>query len=377
MLSAKDKILLFPYWLTLKVRHFLFDKKIKKSVSYSVGVICIGNITVGGTGKTPTTELLLRALSSESFVKKHGKIDLSVLSRGYKRKSKGFKLLNVGDDYKLVGDEPLQIKNKFPNVEVAVCENRRYGIEMLQKGIKEGEQQMPNSTRKMIILDDAFQHRQVLASCSIVLMNYNRPIFNDHLLPLGRLRDLPEQIKRANVVIVTNSPIYYGADEYVNSITEKEFLDKNQNDWRKNLGLSDSQKLYFAATSYCNTKPVFSSLADPRYVYAKSAAYFSGIANDRNFRDHITDIYKLKDSISFTDHCNFSKGDIDKISKMAKKYPLSILLTTEKDSVRLSNNKFLSNEIKKRLFYVPIELRIVGEDKLDDLCQDLLKSYNK
>ena len=149
MLSLKSKILLFPYWLTLKIRHFLYDKGIKKSYSFPIPVICIGNITVGGTGKTPHAEMIIRMLQD--------KYRIALLSRGYKRKTKGFRIATDTDTFAEIGDEPLQIKHKFPNITVAVCADRKEGIEKLL-ALPEGV------CPELIILDDAFQHRRVRPS---------------------------------------------------------------------------------------------------------------------------------------------------------------------------------------------------------------------
>ena len=205
-----DKILLFPYWLTLKARHMMFDCGIRKVNRTEVPSICVGNIAVGGTGKTPHTEMILRMLLSDD---EWAYRNIAVLSRGYKRKTKGFQQVTLDGTAKEYGDEPLQIKKKFPYVTVAVDKSRKEGCgflchpETLQTS-KKARRCLNKDVAKadLIILDDAFQHRSVKASVSIVLIDYNRPLFKDHLMPLGRLRDLPERIKAADIVIVTKCP---------------------------------------------------------------------------------------------------------------------------------------------------------------------------
>ena len=202
-----DKILLFPYWLTLKIRHLLFDNGYRKVYTPEVPSICIGNITVGGTGKTPHTEMIVRTLLEDELWQDK---NIAVLSRGYKRRSKGFQQV-VADgraiDY---GDEPLQIKKKFPSVTVTVDKSRKQGCMFLTnpesvKTSKKGKRCIHKDFPKadLILLDDAYQHRQVKAGASIVLVDYSRPIFKDHLMPLGRLRDLRERIAAADIIIVS------------------------------------------------------------------------------------------------------------------------------------------------------------------------------
>lgn len=365
MLPLKSKVFLFPYWAALKLRHLLYDKQIKKSTEYSVPVICVGNVTVGGTGKTPFTEMIIRRL--EAYFP--GEYHIMVLSRGYRRKTKGYRVVNAHEDYANVGDEPLQIKNKYPNITVAVCEDRSVGIERLVEGFV-GKQ---SDKKPLIILDDAFQHRRVKPSISVLLMSYNNPVYNDNLLPIGRLRDLPEQIKRAQNIVVTNSPFYYSDEDYVNEQAAAEFLSRETPVWEKNLNVRPYQKLFFAATVYIEPLPVFAAEADKRYLYSKSAVFFSGIANDTHFRGHIEQNFKVLDSLVFPDHCNFGRSDVSNINKLVVKYPLSVIFTTEKDSVRLANNSYLSSEVKKRLFYIPIETHILSSEKEREFIFSLVK----
>ena len=347
MLPFKSKFLLFPYWATLKLRHFLYNKGVKKSFSFDVPIICVGNITVGGTGKTPHTEMIVRLLKQDKKV--------AVLSRGYKRKSKGFRIVNNSDTFDLVGDEPLQIKQKFPDTLVAVCANRKEGIEKLLLLEDWDGVYKPD----VIILDDAFQHRSVKPSHSVVLMNYGRPIFGDNLLPIGDLRDLPEQIKRAESVIISKSPMFGEIDGVIFEEDALKEIALEEPNWRKNLKLSDNQKLYFSIITYGEPKPVFEEEAETRYVYSKSAVCFTGIANDKEFRDYISGTHKIMDFIKFADHKNFSEADIAKVAAMGKKHPTSVIFTTEKDSKRLVNNSFIPRETRKRLFYLPIEVKII------------------
>ena len=184
-----DKILLFPYWLTLKVRHLLYDSGIRKTYTPSVPSVCIGNVTVGGTGKTPHTEMILRTLLEDADWQDR---NIAVLSRGYKRKSKGFQQVAADGRALDYGDEPLQIKQKFPMVTVAVDKSRKEGCTFLTdpesvKTAKKARRCIHKDFPKadLILLDDAFQHRAVKAGVNILLVDYSRPIFHDHLMPLG------------------------------------------------------------------------------------------------------------------------------------------------------------------------------------------------
>ena len=327
-----DKILLFPYYLTLKVRHKLYDSGILKSYKYDVPIISIGNITVGGTGKTPHTEFIIRTLLEENPDKR-----IAVISRGYGRKSKGLKIVSTDDNYRDVGDEPLQIKRKYPSIIVVVDSNRSRAINILL-----GYQQKQRP--EVILLDDAFQHRKVTPSTSIVLVDYNRPIFSDFLLPIGRLRDLPGRISAADIVIVTKIPWY----------------DENPSEevWRKKLHLQPSQKLYFSKIEYSGIRTVFPDEGDPRYIYSPKAILFTGIANNQPFVDYMNSKYKLEGVWKFGDHKNYRRHHIRRIESLSRQYPTAAIITTEKDAQRLRYLPYLSEDFKKRLLYLEIKVSI-------------------
>lgn len=346
MLGVKSKTLLFPYWAVLAVRNFLFDRGIKKSVKFDIPVISVGNITVGGTGKTPHTEMLVRILK-EGF-------KVGVVSRGYKRKTRGFRVVEADDDFRMCGDEPLQIKRKFPDVCVAVCKNRIKAIRRL----------VDDYGVNMIILDDAFQYRNITPLHNILLINYFNTIAGDNLLPIGSLRDLPSQIKRADIVIVSKSPDFGDYDGGENLEMAEQEVEKEEIKWRKELGLRTEQRIYFSTVSYLEAKPVFPQAADTRYIYSKFALLFSGIANDTDIRRQLVGSYRIVDSLKFKDHKNYSNFDIREIAAMGKRQPAAVIITTEKDSVRLLNKTSVPEEIKKRLFYLPIEVKIIPPSKI-------------
>lgn len=327
-----DKFLLFPYYLVLKIRNKLYDSGRWKSYSFDVPIISVGNVTVGGTGKTPHVEMLIRFLQNQYRI--------AVVSRGYKRKTKGYGEVSISDNYKDVGDEPLQIKKKFPEIKVVVDSSRKRAIENL---LNLPEEQKPT----LVILDDAFQHRKVRPDISILLVDYSRPIFEDHLLPIGGLRDLPTEIRRADIVIVTKVP-----DEIDISDREK---------WRKRLHLLPSQPLFFSKISYLTPLPIFPDKSNNRYIYSKNAILFSGIANDTSLRNNLVGTYKLNSVLRFSDHHNYTPEDFRTIETASRKHPTAVIITTEKDSQRITGHYSVSDELKSKLFYLPIQSDIIPE----------------
>lgn len=302
----------------------------RKAPGAEVPTICVGNITVGGTGKTPHTEMILRMLQDA------GRTDLAVLSRGYKRKSKGFQLIQTDSTAAFSGDEPLQIKRKFPTVTVAVDKNRVEGCAKLVQG-----------GAGIIVLDDAFQYKKLHATLNIVLVNSARPIFEDKLLPFGRLRDLPSRLADADMVIVTKCPHEMDPDE--------------REEWRSRLCLGEDKPLLFTTMDYDAPVPVWPGEADPRYNYSKTVILFSGIADDTALRAHLSDTYKIVEVLRFPDHHAYSKVDMWQISAAVRKYPTAALLTTEKDAARVLDCKDVDAIIRQRLFAVPVRSEFVEE----------------
>ena len=343
-----SKTLLFPYWLTLAIRNKLYDKGVLKSESFDIPVISVGNISVGGTGKTPHTEMLVSLLS--------GKYRIAVISRGYKRKSKGYHEVKATDDFSLCGDEPLQIKRKFPQIIVAVCKDRALAIR------KVTEEYGVN----LIILDDAFQYRKIKPSCNILLVNYNRTIAGDNLLPIGRLRDLASQVKRADAVIITKCPDFGEFDGNQDEAKGLEAIAEQEKKWRKNLRLRDDQPVFFSTAEFCQAVPVFPGECNVRYLYSKFAVAFTGIADDRQFRSQLVATHQVEEVLKFSDHKNFTRSDIKKIEAMARNQKEAAVITTEKDSMRLKTNKYLSAELKERLFALPVGCRIITKAKREE-----------
>lgn len=335
-----SKFLLFPYYLALKTRHFCYDRQIlghKVTRIEGTPTICVGNVTVGGTGKTPHTEMIIRTLEQRED---WGGKSISVLSRGYRRKTKGYLEVQADGSAALFGDEPLQIKKKFPEVHVAVDENRVEGCRKLIDSIH------PD----LIILDDAFQHRKIQAGLNIVLVNSHRPVDEDELLPVGRLRDLPGRLSKADIIVVTKCDP---------EMTEKEF-----EGWKSRLNLRDGQQVFFTKLGYGDLEPVFPE-GNPRYVYSDKAILFSGIADDSQLYDELWRNHRVVGRFAFGDHHNFSKSDMRTLRKAATRETEStaVLVTTEKDAQRLLTCKHVPQDLKARIFKKPITVEFFNEEE--------------
>ena len=374
-----DKILLFPYWLILKMRHFMFASGLRKSKSAEVPTICVGNITVGGTGKTPHTEMILRTLMRDPD---WGAKNIAILSRGYKRKTKGFQQVVADGTAKEYGDEPLQIKRKFPFITVAVDKSRIQGCDFLcnpekvqisKKARRCKHKDFPKSD--LIILDDAFQHRSLKPTVSIVLVDYSRPTFTDHLMPLGKLRDLPERIAAADIIIVTKCPTFLDAWEksrWAEALGLNGYDGAECHGTRKN---GKRQHIFFTSIGYDNSASVFPE-GDPRYLYTQRLILFSGIANDKPLRMYLSDNYKIVRHFDFPDHHKFTRGDIAAINSAAKAFPTSVVMTTEKDCQRMRDCANVPDNLKKRMFYAPIKVNFYTEEDQNKFAS-ILNSYLK
>lgn len=359
-----DKILLFPYWAALKCRHFMYDHGFRKVRKADVPTICVGNVTVGGTGKTPHTEMILRMLQ-EDF--EWSGRNLAVLSRGYKRRTRGFQQVVADGSARDFGDEPMQIKRKFPEVTVAVCKKRVLGCDFLahpdklmtsKKARKCKDKDIPAAD--LIILDDAFQHRALKPSASIVLINHDHPVATDHLMPVGKLRDLPERVSAADIVIISKC--------------SKDIDPWQKIKWAESIGIfgydstlgygfrkdGSKQYLFFTTVGYDTALPVFPE-GDMRYVYSKKMILFSGIANDKPLRHYLSSSYNIIRHLEFADHHKFSRSDMGLIIKESRVNPTSVAMTTEKDCQRVRDCANLPDNFKQRVFYIPIKSEFVSE----------------
>ncbi|MBQ2541564.1 MAG: tetraacyldisaccharide 4'-kinase [Paludibacteraceae bacterium] len=292
------------------LRHLLYDEHVLRARTVKIPTICVGNLAVGGTGKTPHVEALIRMLAPDFRV--------AVLSRGYRRRTHGFVLADDTATERTIGDEAMQIYLKFPEVRVAVCENRVRGIQQLMKQCPDVE---------VVLLDDAFQHRRLQAGYNIILTPYDRLYKDDHMLPWGRLRDLKQRVLKANAVIVTNCP------EDIQPI-DKRVIDNH-------LRLPAYLQLYFSQLRYGQVmlqgRPlVVTGIAHPQYLMEYVRRHFSGA-----------------ELMAFPDHHRFSKKDQERI--LARSRDFDFVLTTEKDLVRMHDTQLYS-QLANRLQAIPIEV---------------------
>lgn len=320
------------YGIIVWIRNHMFDMGILKSKAYDIPIISIGNITVGGSGKTPCVEYLINLLKDH--------INVAVLSRGYKRKSKGYVLATAASTLSDIGDEPLQIKQKFPNIIVAVDKNRCNGIERL---INDTE----TKDVDVIILDDAYQHRYVKPGINILLVDYHRLLIYDYLLPAGRLREQSENKVRADIVIVTKCP--------------KELKPMDYRVLTKTMNLYPYQTLIFSSIEYEELEPMYSGeniqLHD---IKNYNALLLTGIATPQTMYDDLKQHVLSITQLTFNDHHNFSDKDIERLNTTFSNMPSpKIIITTEKDSVRLFEKTNMNDEVRNNMYILPIKIKIL------------------
>ncbi|MDY0333144.1 MAG: tetraacyldisaccharide 4'-kinase [Bacteroidales bacterium] len=329
------RIWLSPYAWVLGVRHFLYDTGIIPSREFpQVPIICVGNLAAGGTGKTPMTEYLVELLLQ------NGKRPM-VLSRGYGRKTKGFHYVEPHGEagaHLLWGDEPLQIKYRFPGVVVAVCEDRVAGVERLLADYPEDP---------WILLDDAMQHRRLKPSKTILMSNYNRPYWKDRLLPFGRLRDLPSAARRADCLVLTHCP---------SPLTPPPSL----------LTLHPSplapHPTFHTYMSYGQPFRLGAEASACMLREDSSVLLVTGIANAQPLRDYVQLHYTLERHLNYPDHHVFSGRDLEKIKLLLQKNPSWQLVTTAKDAVRLMHSNIPG-------WVIPIEVRFFSEESATAFSQ--------
>jgi len=317
----------------MQVRNLLFDFHLLPSATFTRPVISVGNLSYGGTGKTPHVEYLVRLLSPD--------FSLAILSRGYGRKSSGFILASKRSNVRYIGDEPMQYLRKFEGVRVAVDEKRKRGIRLLFEKYP---------SLHAILLDDAFQHRYVRPSISILLTDYHHPYYDDLVLPSGTLREFRHGASRADIIIVTKTPKIFSP------ITRRRILDE--------IKPRHHQKVYFSFIRYLAPVPVFNpELAFPAKV--TNILLFTGIANDYPLREHLERLCSELVVMKFPDHHPYDEKDLDRIVRKYQDLPTQkkVMVTTEKDMVRLKApelNAYLKN---LPLFCVAMEIDFHGTDK--------------
>ena len=321
------------YGLGVRFRNTLFETGVLKSKSFSVPVISVGNITVGGTGKTPHVEYLIRLLQDKARV--------AVLSRGYKRKSRGFQIANESSTARSIGDEPYQIKQKFPKVIVAVDKKRVHGIETLNQQHQDID---------VILLDDAFQHRYVNPGINILLVDYHRLIIYDKLLPAGRLREPLKGKNRADIVIITKCPKELKPMEY-RVIT-------------KAMDLYPYQQIFFTTLEYGQLTPVFKNnegeLREQEELKGYNVLLLTGIASPRQMKEDLTPLVSHLSTLSFPDHHIFRQKDIEQIcSEFAALPSPKCIITTEKDAARIVSIEGLSEDIRNNIYILPVRIKFM------------------
>ncbi len=324
------------YGLGVNIRNMLFEVGLLKSRSFDVPIISVGNITVGGTGKTPHVEYLIELLRY--------KFNVAVLSRGYKRKSRGFIIADNNTKVDAIGDEPYQMKTKFPQVTIAVDKDRCHGIEQLTD----------NSIAKdidVILLDDAFQHRYVKPGVNILLVDYHRLIIYDTLLPAGRLREPLSGKNRADIVIITKCPVTLKPMDY-RVIT-------------KAMNLYPYQQLYFTCIDYKNLAPIYCGEERPLDSIAnENVLLLTGIASPEQMKMDIEPHCKSITTMTFGDHHDFNAKDIEQINSTFAEMPSpKIIITTEKDSTRIFGHEGLSEEVRHNMYALPIRVKFMLEQE--------------
>lgn len=327
------RFLLFPitliYGLVIFTRNKFYDWGIFKSTQFDLPIICVGNLAVGGAGKTPTTEYLVRLLTGYK---------IAILSRGYGRKTNGFRLADESATSQSIGDEPMQYFHKFKNVTVAVCEDRVYGINKLK------------DQHDVIILDDAYQHRAVKAGFNILLFEFDKLLKWQFLLPMGNLRESFSNYNRANAVLVTKSPVP------VNIV--------DQIDIRKKIDLTIEQRISFSSIKYGQLIHLISG--EP-FVAIKESVIFllTGIANPKPLVNHLSELFIEIIPVEYPDHHNFTAENIKTLVQAFSKHPAQekIIITTEKDSKRLLGDNLKDLLVDLPIFYLPIEIALASKDK--------------
>ena len=315
------RFLLLPfailYGLGVRLRHFLYDRGWLSSKRYPFPILCVGNLAVGGTGKTPMVEYLVRLLGQEQ---------VAILSRGYRRKTRGFILADDSATAMTLGDEPYQYHRKFPRATVAVCESRQEGIERL----------LENPHFKYIILDDAFQHRKVQAGTNLLLTSYDKLYTQDFLLPVGSLRDISSRPHTAQIIIVKKCP---------------ELTQAEQEKIIQQLKPLPSQKVYFTSIAYSDRVYSHEDSQALKDFIATPFTLVTGIANPTPLVDFLEKQWASFEHLAYSDHHHFSNRELEFLRQKGR------ILTTEKDYVRLEG-------ALSTLYYLPIETQFLNDQRL-------------
>ena len=331
------KVLLFPlavlYGLGVTIRNGLYATGLLKGVIFGLPVISVGNLSVGGTGKTPHTEYLIRLLREH--------LRIAVLSRGYRRKSSGYMEVNLHHDASITGDEPLQFKRKYPDVQVIVAESRSLAIPLVLRSYPETQ---------VVILDDGFQHREVVPGLNLLLTEFNRLYTRDWLLPVGRLREWRNSARRADWIIVTKCPLHM-------SVEEKQAI-------REEVHYNEGQQVFFSRYVYGNPYRMYGN--DRLELNANlDVLLVVAIAGTEYLLEHVDSQCGEVRMLEYHDHHPFSNFDIGNIELYYKNMSTNrhrIILTTEKDAVRLDTHRELLQRLSLPIYILPVSVQFDDED---------------
>jgi len=329
---SKIRLALYPFGILYdgitRTKNGLYNRGILKSNSFPIPLIVIGNLSVGGTGKTPHTEYIARLLKND--------YKTAVLSRGYGRKTSGYIIADKNATADTIGDEPLQIFNNIKNIDVAVCEDRTTGVKRL----------ITDKNSEVVILDDAFQHRKIKGSFYILLTTYDQPFYRDFVLPTGNLRETTSNKNRANIIIVTKCPSSLTATEKHKIIS--------------NIAPLPNQHVFFTTISY--QKPI-DYKDTTEWNNDKKVLLVTGIVNPKPLKKHLTDLGNQVESLNFKDHHDFTDSDIETINKKLNDLGNNaVVVTTSKDAVKL---KPLLHKINSSItaFEIPIQISVLFEQE--------------
>lgn len=346
------KVFLFPfsviYGLGITIRNSFYETGMLKGSKFNLPVISVGNLTVGGSGKTPHIEYLIVLLKDY--------LSVATLSRGYKRKSKGFQRIKRQDNVSTAGDEPLQFKRKFPEIEVAVAESRNIGIPQLLHV-------QPNI--QVILLDDAFQHRSVVPGLNILLTAYSKPFFEDALMPMGRLREGKSAYSRADVIIVSKCPSQLIPLEKQALITQ--------------INPLAHQTVFFSKYDYLSPYFIFDFTKKLTPKPKTTIILISAIASTDYLLDYLEDQFDEIINMKYEDHHYFSSLDLDQLALTFEQVqnPNKYILTTEKDGIRLGEHYKYINQKNLPIYILPIKVSFLDSDglKFDDLLKKFLLNF--
>jgi tetraacyldisaccharide 4'-kinase len=347
MSSSLKKILrwlLFPisiiYGVVVYIRNIFYNKGWFKSTKFSLPIISVGNISVGGTGKSPMVIYLAKLLST------HNKV--SILSRGYKRSSKGFVLYNKKTSVQEIGDEPMQFAMNLTDINVAVCEDRVAGVKQLLN---------LNSTINCIILDDALQHRKITASCNVVLVDYNDPFFNDFYLPTGNLRDAAIRLNDASAIVITKcNP----------DLTKQQALDFAKK-------IKYKAPLFFSCIQYLDAQHLFTKQTKQINTF-KNVLLVTGIANPKSIEQYVKSNVQVVTLKDYNDHFNFQQNDVSNIIQTYKDKNFDAIITTQKDAVKLIAFQELAT---LPIYELPISIQFLFDEQpaFDSLMLNHVQSF--